>query len=179
LSQAAAWKVRLEMARSPRYLPFEFWSVFRPEELWTVPLLPVPTPKGSRKASPFASVALREGVRLRLVQMAGAKVPSPAGMPKLPGAAAIQVRYSPVPSGLNVTLVRATDFKGRQLSPPAAAVSAPAAKVSQERLVSFPVRPRPDSRLVSATFAVHHSRFMEFTARPEGAVAGPDTLAAR
>ncbi|MGV3722349.1 MAG: hypothetical protein ACO1SX_15690 [Actinomycetota bacterium] len=179
LKQAAAWKVRLEVARSPRYLPYEFWSVFRPEELWTVPLLPVPPARGVRKASPHASVVLREGVRLRLVQMAGAKAPAPRNMPKKPGAAAIQVRYSPALTGVNVMLVRATDFKGRMLTPPATSLSGPVQGASRERLVSFPVKPQPDSRLVSATFAVHHSRFMEFTARPEPAVAASPALTRR
>jgi len=179
LKSTSAWKVRLELARSPRYLPYEFWSVFRPEELWTVPLLPIPAPRSARRASPYASVALREGVRLRLVQMAGAKVAAPDGLPKPPGAAAIQVRYSPAPDGLNVMLVRATDFKGRTLTPPASAVCGPVEKKSRERMVLFPVKTRPDSRLVSATFAVHHSRFMEFTGRPEPAVAATPAMATR
>lgn len=177
LANASEWKLRLEMARSPRYLPYEFWNVFRPEELWTIPRLPVPRRKAFSKASPHVSVVMREGVRLRLVQLAGAR----AGLGTAPkaklNAPSIQVRYSPALTGLNVTLVRATDFKGRLLTQPTAPVAPPRAPGREERSVLFPVKTRPDSRLINATFAVHHSRFLDFIAAPEQATPGREVAA--
>lgn len=164
------WQVSLEFARSPRYLPYDFWNVFRPEELWTIPQVPVPPPTASRRAARHPSVVIREGVKLRLVEMSGARAAARRGLVKQP-APAIRVRYSPAPRGLNVTLVRATDFKGRLLAAPTAPVPLTPAPTGQERSVVFPLKTQPDSRVVNATFAVHHSRFINFTARPERATA--------
>lgn len=60
-------KLRLELARSTRYLPYEFWNVFSPDELWTVPLLPLPNPKAVAPLQTHAASVTRGGVHLRLV----------------------------------------------------------------------------------------------------------------
>ncbi|MCC2668481.1 MAG: hypothetical protein K0Q72_952, partial [Armatimonadetes bacterium] len=106
----SGWRFQLELARSSRYLPYEFWDVFRPSELWTVPLVEVPKPRKAEVANAHASTVMREGVRLKLVRMAGSRVPVPAGLAAKPRVPSLQVRYSPPLPGVNVTLLRATDF---------------------------------------------------------------------
>lgn len=155
------WTLRLELARSARYLPFEFWDVFSPDELWTIPLLPLPHPGGAKTLRTFAANTMREGVHLRLVQVSGAGTPTSVSKVKKMPRPSLQVRYSPVVPALNVTLVRATDFKGRSIPLASAPISASDTRSQGERSILFPMLPRRDSRLLSATFAVHRSRYVE------------------
>lgn len=78
-----------------------------------------------------------------------------------PAQPSLQVRYSPVAPTLNVTLVRATDFKGRTVPLAAAPVTAPTSSAAGERSILFPIQTYRDSRVLNATFAVHRSRFVE------------------
>ena len=170
---AAGWRFQLELARSNRYLPYEFWNVFKQDELWTVPLVGVPKPQEAERGNTHASTVMREGVRLRLVRMAGARVPTPAGLAVKAKAPNLQVRYSPPVPGLNVTLVRATDFSGRLVPMVAPPVLEPAGRSDSERSILFSLKPQKDARLVNATFAVHKSRYVELTAQ-----AGPGAATA-
>jgi hypothetical protein len=170
----SGWNFQLELARSSRYLPYEFWNVFRQDELWTVPLVEVPKPRESERGSTHASTVMREGVRLRLVRMAGARMSTPAGLAVKAKSPNLQVRYSPPMPGLNVTLVRATDFSGRLVPLVASPVLEPAGRSDSERSILFALKPQKDARLVNATFAVHRSRYVELTAQPGP---GPTTSA--
>jgi hypothetical protein len=154
------WKVKLELARSARYLPYEFWDVFSQDELWTVPLLPLPGAGESEPLHTYAANTVREGVHLRLVQVAGAGARS-RGKTKPVVRPILQVRYSPAVPALNVTLVRATDFKGRLIPLDGAPIPALPGGAQGERSILFPMIPRQDSRILNATFAVHRSRFVE------------------
>lgn len=153
-------KLKLELARSARYLPYEFWDVFKPEELWNVPLLPLPDASDTKPLRTHAAEVVRNGVHLRLVQVAGSQAAVSFGKLKQPAKPSLQVRYSPALPALNVTLIRATDFKGRSI-PLAGAPLSSTSSTSAERSILFPVVPRHDSRILNATFAVHRSRFVE------------------
>lgn len=168
-------KLKLELARSARYLPYEFWEAFGPDELWNVPLLPVPSPKAALPMKTYAAEVVRGGVHLRLVQVVGAQATSPFRKTMRPARPSLQVRYSPALPALNVTLVRATDFGGRSIALAGAPVPSPVTKTAAERSVLFPMLPRRDSRVLNATFAVHQSRFVElsFPAVTEPVRSGP------
>jgi hypothetical protein len=156
------WKLKLELARNARYLPYEFWDVFSPEELWNVPLLPLPEPPDARPLRTHAAEAVRNGVHLRLVQVAGSQAAVSFGKVRQPAKPSLQVRYSPAVPALNVTLIRATDFKGR-LIPLAGAPLSSTASTLAERSILFPMVTKQDSRVLNATFAVHRSRFVELS----------------
>lgn len=157
------WKLRLELARSARYLPYAFWDVFSPDELWTIPLLPLPDPGGAKQLRTYAANTMREGVHFRLVQVAGEGTPTSVSKVKKTARPSLQVRYSPAVPALNVTLVRATDFKGRSIPLASAPIPASDTHSPGERSILFPMIPRRDSRILSATFAVHRSRYVELT----------------
>lgn len=154
-------KLKLELARSARYLPYEFWDVFGPDELWNIPLLPVPSPRDALPLKTHAAEVIRGGVHLRLVQVVGAQAAQPISKTARRARPSLQVRYSPAFPALNVTLVRATDFGGRSIALAGTPVPSPATKTAAERSVLFPMLPRRDSRVLNATFAVHQSRFVE------------------
>jgi hypothetical protein len=158
-----ACRLRLELARSTRYLPYEFWEVFGPDELWTVPLLPLPRPNAALPLKTHAASAIRGGVHVRLVQVAGARSTTPATKRRLPVRPSVQVRYSPAAPALNVTLIRATDFKGRSIPLAAPPIPNSAKPSGGERSILFPMRTYRDSRVLNATFAVHRSRYVELT----------------
>jgi len=157
------WRLKLELARSARYLPYAFWDVFSPDELWNIPLLPLPDARETEPLRTHAANAVRDGVHLRLVQVAGAKAGVSVGRVKQPARPSLQVRYSPATPALNVTLLRATDFKGRSIALAGAPVATATTHSRAERSILFPMVPRQDSRILNATFAVHRSRFVELT----------------
>lgn len=154
-------KLKMELARSARYLPYEFWDVFGPDELWNVPLLPVPSPRDALPLKTYAADVVRGGVHLRLVQVVGSQAARPFSKTARLARPSLQVRYSPALPALNVTLVRATDFGGRSIELAGAPVRSPATASAAERSVLFPMLPRRDSRVLNSTFAVHQSRFVE------------------
>jgi hypothetical protein len=107
--------------------------------------------------------ALRQGVRLELLGVAGAgKVTWPDRLtPQRARTPMLRVRASSLATGQRVTL-RVVDDQGR------AVVSASALDgwgyTRRDR--SFDVRLPTDAKKLDLTFAVHRSRFVEFVAKP-------------
>jgi hypothetical protein len=138
-----AWKLRARFTRT---------AGFRPDELWTVPSVVVP---GLRKSRRLSQTATRQGASLSLCRVSGR-----AGAAcdwRTP--ACVEVRMSPISDDLNLTLVRATDDRGRNITPPFATYMG-------EGLFSFGLLGTATPQKVSLTFAVQKPRFVEFLVKP-------------
>ncbi len=146
----AAWKLRVEFSRT---------AGFDRDELWTVRGIAVPKAKEMIK---LADSTTRGESKLQLVAITGTKAKQPGDMEWIAegGLVNISIRTTPKPEGERVSLVEATDDRGRRVE----------------------VRPGPDwnsgnnvfglvvpegAKTVDCSFVLHKSRFVEFLAKPE------------
>jgi hypothetical protein len=137
-----AWKLRVRLART---------AAFHPNELWVVRGLAVP---GLRQSVRLTQTAERQGAELGLWSISGAIRGQRAGDDP-----SLVVRMSPVSDNLMLTLLRATDDRGRDVTPPFSTY------LGGDRF-SFSLFGAAFSKRVNLTFAVQKPRFVEFLARP-------------
>jgi hypothetical protein len=148
-AEEAAWKFRIELQRV---------KGFAPEEIWRVRGLPVPQ---RDRASGIVATTTRQGAELRL-EVIGAGDPYGRGPGWRQPVPSLRVMALSAPPGLQITLLRATDDRGRAIG---AHGPIPAVYDSAEyrfRLWRIP----PGAKRMALTFAAHRNRFVEFLAKP-------------
>lgn len=169
-SDEPAWKMRFEFSQQ---------SSFAPEEQWWVPGIPVESGKmqdfwnspynnrrGSQTNAPFAETDLN-GFHVKVFPAKSFTDMSPGGQPQ--GGIYIQVT-PPLPEGMRLTIARLTDNQTNDISfyenvfNPRQGMS-----VDQCQL-----RDLGDATNLNLTIALHKSRFVEFTAKPEAAPPSSD-----
>jgi hypothetical protein len=145
-----AWKLRVRFARV---------SGFAPEELWTVRDLAVPEP-GFGESAPVTAAAQRQGVTLRVQRVSRWARPPLSDLPaEWPYRCALEIS-APVPDDLRLTVLRATDERGRRLIARFRHDGRGRCTVS----LSGP----PPLQKVNVTFAIQRCCFVEFVAAPSG-----------
>jgi len=112
--------------------------------------LPVP---GVRKRLQVEKSALRRGARVRVLSICGREA-FPSG--RDPG---VQVQFSPAPDDLRLTLVRAIDDRGRD-------VTTGFATRMGDGTLSFGLPGAADHSHVRLTFAVQRPRSVDFLVKP-------------
>jgi hypothetical protein len=142
-----AWKLRVEMARV---------TSFTPEELLTFRNLPVP--RLDKPAHPNRTLTYH-GLRLRLQTISGPFPPRPPPRKALFNTS-LQLYLTPPSDAVRLTLVRATDDRGRPLS-----VSRFGRRGKDGRHSCGFDLP-PGAKSLNLTFALQKSRFVEFLAKP-------------
>jgi hypothetical protein len=136
-----AWKLRFQYLRT---------AGFAADELWTVRHLPVP---GVRERRQVEMSARRRGALVRVLSICGREA-FPSG--RDPG---VQVQFSPAADDLRLTLVRAIDDRGHDVTP-GFATRMP------DSTLSFALPGAADHTLVSLTFAVQRPRTVQFLVKP-------------
>jgi hypothetical protein len=148
----AAWKMRFEFTR--RSL-----ARFAPEELWTVPDLPIAS---GRKLLPANATTTLDGVTLRLASVARTGTrPAANGRGPEEWLELVRVEAPSLQPGQAVTL-HARDDRGREFVPTHRILGSPHWSRSDRFLLRIPA----DARTLDLTFALHRSRFVEFVAKP-------------
>lgn len=155
------WRMTVELARATRFMPYEFWGSFSRDELWTLPLIPVPRPGQTRESPASDRTARRQGARLELAEAIGPRVPL-RGARATAGVTRLAVRMADASDGTELTLLRATDFKGRWVP----LVARSEVRHPRDREDVFGLQTRPDARTLNVTFAVHRMRMVQFTVSP-------------
>jgi hypothetical protein len=147
----AAWKLRVEFART---------AGFEDQELWTVRGLRVPQ---ALQTLYLQNTMTNQLTILSLVAFTGGDADQPGNLKWLmeKGDPRISVRAEPVPEGWRLSLVRVVDDQGRE----AEFRSGNEWGWSNGEEV-FGLKLQPDASRVDCTFALHKSRFLEFLARP-------------
>lgn len=139
-----AWKVRVEMSRS---------GGFAPGELWTLRNLPLP---GLKERKAIGKQTTLQGVRVVCSDFKGPQAPATQEI-SIGNAYSLQVAAENWHKGLRMTLVNATDQRGRK-------VESAGSSSSGSGAFSYGLRPLPGSKTVTITLAVHPSRYLDFTA---------------
>jgi hypothetical protein len=162
-----AWKLRVRFARGrPRATPAEF--------LWTVSNLPAP--RRDTLIEPD-QVVTRNGITLRLLRISGGgTVTWSSGGRGCSEKPYLDIQAASRRSGYQLTLVRMTDERGRDLLPrtlhrfswrdltflATCSHVCDAGDEEQEFELEYP----PSTRRLNLTFAVHPTRTVQFLARP-------------
>jgi len=166
----AAWKLRIELART---------NSFEPEELWTASGLPVPAEASNLAAA--ASSVVRSSLQANTppvgltnspsvfsTNINGCSIRLELGRTKASAGKSEQsssditlsVSIEQIPNDSRLSLVRVSDENGRTVK----------IKSSNEWLrwgSSFHLAVPPDATRLDCTFAYHKSRFVEFVAAPK------------
>jgi hypothetical protein len=147
-----AWKLRVELSRT---------NDFAPNELLTVPNIPVPEPG---EVVPLNQSHEINGVAVHVALLAGldAELPDPYGWwYRYEGQMKFALSVEKEVDDKRLTLVRVRDDRGRPV---------PFEESSRYRYYTnrvFGLMPAPDARSLTVTLAVHPSRFVEFLAKPK------------
>ncbi|MGD0251501.1 MAG: hypothetical protein ABSC01_02260 [Verrucomicrobiota bacterium] len=148
-----AWKLRVEFSRT---------SGFNDDELWTVQDIPVESGKmqdfwsnnpRNRKNPGFAETTLN-GIHLKIFPVKQFTDQPPESAQQ----GAFQVQLDPVPEGLRMTVVKATDDQGRIVRSWRWSWGG--------NFNAFALRELEGVKSINVTLALHKSRFVEFTVKP-------------
>lgn len=157
-SNVEPWRVRLELARTSPYQPYEFWKVFRDDEIITVPAVPV-LREGETAAG--GKVVEAQGARVRFLGAAGPNAPVAGSLPQKYALPSIHYQVER-PKDVHVTFLRATDASGKVLKQAASGLGYTATGEKHVRSFEVPAGVRE----IYLAMAVHKSRVFEFTAIP-------------
>jgi len=163
-SDELAWKLKFEFSQQ---------SDFADNELWTVQNLPLQPGHmqdfwnyGTRRSQTNAPVAEAEvnGVHLRIFPAKRFTDMSPNSQPQ--GGLTIQADGA-LPEGMRLTLVKLTDDQTNDVG----YWESGSSRVNKTTLYRYQLRDLFGITNLSVTCALHKSRFVEFTAKPEKAAA--------
>jgi hypothetical protein len=159
LCRREVWKLRVEFARA---LPLSA----APDFLWTVRNIVAPLPG---VAGVSHAKITRQGVTLALLGTAGAGAHSHFPRPdSLQNVSFARVSVRCPSGGLRLTLVRATDDRGRMVLPASLYRRGEPSQIylPWQRDYDFHLKVPPDARKLNLTFAVHRTRTFEFKVKP-------------
>ncbi len=142
-----AWKLRVEFSRT---------NDFAPDELWTLPGIPVPA---TNQVSALGGSYEVKGSQLQIVALGGVGAELQEPFRSLADGKSVNLALTFIARDLRLTLVKVVDNEGRSIL-----FREPYAWFESERC--FALENPAGAKSISATFAVHRSRFVEFIANP-------------
>lgn len=152
------WKIRVELARTSAVQSYEFWNVYKPEEILTVRGLRVPAP-GQVVTS--GQVATAQDAKVQLLGLSATGVKLPGGLPISSAEPMLHWKVER-PKDTHVTFLRATDASGKVIPTKAAGMGVGKEGERYARGLDIP----PGVGEIYVAFGVHKSRVFEFTAVP-------------
>jgi hypothetical protein len=142
-----AWRLRIEFSRT---------NDFMPEELWTLPDVPVPL---TNQVLMINTSHEANGNSLHIVAAGGVNAELPEPFQSLAMAQRVNLAVQMKSSDHRLTLVKIVDDAGRLIPS-----NEPSPWYENEHSFAFEVP--AGAKSFNATFAIHQSRFVEFTAKP-------------
>ncbi len=142
-----AWKLRVEFSRT---------NDFAPDELWTLPGIPVPA---TNQVSALGSSYEVKGGQLQIVALGGVGAELQEPFRPLADGKSVNLALTFIGHDLRLTLAKVVDNEGRSIP-----FREPYPWFESER--SFALELAGGAKSISATFAVHRSRFVEFIVKP-------------
>ena len=142
-----AWKLRVEFSRT---------NGFAPDELWTPADIAVPA---TNQIVMLNSSHETTGVKLRFVAIGGVGAELPEPFQSLASGGRVNLAVEIKSADCRLTLVKVVDDQRRVI-----AFNEPYTWFDDNH--SFALDVPAGAKTISATFAIHRSRFVEFTAKP-------------